>query len=99
MSSPGPDLDAVVSEHGEDLLRLAFHLTDDERRAENLLSSTLAELTLRRRPAEPRVVMVRTSLARRSSWSGIRREKAPDVIVERILQSCVNPFDIRRHAG
>ncbi len=82
MSSPGPDLDAVVSEHGEDLLRLAFHLTGDERRAEILLRSTLANLTLRRRPAEPRVVMVRTSVGRWSSWSGVRREKAPDVIVE-----------------
>jgi hypothetical protein len=82
MSSPGPDLDAVVSEYGEDLLRLAFHLTGDERGAENLLRSTLAKLTLRRRPAEPRAVMVRTSLARWSPWPGIRREKAPDVIVE-----------------
>jgi hypothetical protein len=82
MSSPGPDLDAVVSEHGEDLLLLAFHLTGDQDRAEDLLRAALAKLTLRRHPAEPRAVLVRTSLARWAPSSRIRRETAPDVIVE-----------------
>jgi DNA-directed RNA polymerase specialized sigma24 family protein len=82
MRSPGPDLDALVREHGEDLLRLAYHLTGDDDRAEDLLRIALARLTLRRRPAEPRAVVVRASLTRWSPWSVARRDDGPDVIVE-----------------
>ena len=86
---PRPDLAAVaavVDEHGDELLRLAYHLTGDDERAADLLRSALAAWSVSRRDTDPEHALIRRSLSPWQSWStlrsGDRAESARDLIVE-----------------
>ena len=83
---PRPGLAAVVDERGDDLLRIAYHLTGDPDRAAELLRSALAAWSVSRHDQDPEHVLIRRSLSPWPGWSALRStgrtETARDLIVE-----------------
>lgn len=85
-AEPRTGLAAVVDDRGDDLLRLAYHLTGDADRAAELLRSALAAWSVGRHDKDPEQVLIRRSLSPWQAWSalrsGARPESARELIVE-----------------